>query len=111
MSHSSDLFDTLLEPSLPPSALTQEELRQPASITSERWEEFREAEARRRRVREDIVQVDEVQGFGKISRFKRSAIGAQVVYVESKWGGHDQVGRLEGVVDVVGDVLGVRRIC
>jgi abhydrolase domain-containing protein 12 len=110
-SHSSDLFDTLLEPALPPPALTQEELRQPVSITPERWSEFREAEAQRRHVRESIVQVDEVEGFGRISRFKRKADEAQVVYVESKWGGHDQVGRLEGVIDVVGDVLGLKRTC
>ena len=57
------------------------------------------------------MQIEEVEGFGRISRFKRSVNGAQAVYVESLWGGHDQVGRLEGVVDVIGDVLGMKRVC
>ena len=110
-SHSADLFNTLLEPSLPPSALTEEELRQPASITPHRWGVFQEVEALRRRVREGLVQIEEVEGFGRISRFKRNSNGAQAVHVESLWGGHDQVGRLEGVVDVIGDVLGMKRLC
>lgn len=65
----------------------------------------------RRHVREDIVQTKEVEGFGRISRFIRSGNGAQTVYVESLWGGHNEVGRLEGVIDVIGDVLGMKRVC
>lgn len=110
-SHSTDLFDMLLEPSLPPPALTREELMNPISISPNQWSDFQATEIQRRRVREDIVQVDQVEGFGRISRFKRSGTGAQVVYIESKWGGHDQVGRLEGVVDIIGHVLEIKRAC
>jgi abhydrolase domain-containing protein 12 len=110
-SHSADLFDTLLEPLLPPPVLTQEVLRLPLSISPEQWKEFRTGEVLRRRVRDEIIQTDRVEQFGRISRFKRSDSGTQVVHVESRWGGHNHVGRLEGVVDVVGDVLGIKRAC
>ncbi|KAF8583341.1 alpha/beta-hydrolase [Ramaria rubella] len=107
-SHSTDLFDTLLAPLLPPRSLTKEELSHPASVSQEQWGEFRIQEEIRQKVKEDVVQVKEIGGFGRINRFERN--GAQVVYVESKWGGHDHVGRLEGVVDIVGDVLGIKRV-
>ncbi|KAF8513767.1 Alpha/Beta hydrolase protein [Gautieria morchelliformis] len=110
-SHSADLFNTLLEPWLPPPVLTREVLRQPVSISPEQWNEFRTGEALRRRVRNDIIQIDQVEQFGRISRFKRNDSETQVVYVESRWGGHNHVGRLEGVIDVVGDVLGIKRAC
>jgi abhydrolase domain-containing protein 12 len=107
--HSVDLFDTLLEPSLPAPALTKEELSQPASLSPEQWSIFKSAEELRQRVRGDMVRVDEVDGFGRISRFRRSG-GDEVVFVESRWGAHDHVGRMEGVVDVVGQVLGIKRV-
>ncbi|KIJ54815.1 hypothetical protein M422DRAFT_200744 [Sphaerobolus stellatus SS14] len=110
-SHSTALFDNLLEPSLPPPTITIEEFKNPLALTPERWEEFRDTQAMRQRVREDIVHIEEIKDFGKVSQFKRSETGSKVVFVETKWGGHDSVGRAEGVVDIMGNVLGIKRVC
>ncbi|KAF8510077.1 Alpha/Beta hydrolase protein [Hysterangium stoloniferum] len=111
MSHSVELFDSLLEPLLPSPALTDEQLAQPVSVTIEEWTKFRTTERQRQHVRENMVRVEQVGGLGTISEFKKGAKGPRVVFVQSKWGGHDVVGRLEGVIDVIGDVLAVKRIC
>lgn len=109
LSHSADLFDTLLEPSLPPPGLTRDQLNRPASLSPEQWRTFKSVQEQRNRVRENLVRVDEVARFGRINRFRRDG-GGEVVFVESQWGAHNQVGRVEGVVDVVGEVLGMKRV-
>lgn len=109
--HSLDLFDSLLEPSLPPSTLTPAQLFKPLEIAPEEWAKFREVQTLRQHVREDLIHSEEIVGFGTVSQFKRADTGTKVVLVETKWGGHDSVGRSEGVIDIIGNVLDVKRIC
>lgn len=60
------------------------------------------------RAKEDArISTVKVDGWGSLKTFKRAASGAEVVYLEAKYGGHDHLGGSEGVVALLGHLWGV----
>lgn len=105
--HSRTLVDRLLDPLLPPS------VELPSSpglaITKEEYNAFTLAASQRREARKAIVSKSEVPNFAVIERFEGS--GGKIVYVESFWGDHEEVGLQEGIQDEMAKMfrLGVFR--
>ncbi|RDX46552.1 alpha/beta-hydrolase [Lentinus brumalis] len=95
--HSRTLLDKLLDPHLP------EAISLPASpdvlLTKEEYTAYLEAEKQRRAVRSGLVRKTELPTFGTIEEFDGTA--GKVVYVETFWGKHNEVGLQEGVQDVI----------
>jgi len=100
-SHSEALFDTFLDPLLPP---TPELPANAASLSQEEWSTFMDQLAKRKEVREKIVTSVELRNFGIVHEFTES--GRKVVFVQSLAGGHDYLGAQEGVQDVIGRTFG-----
>lgn len=71
LAHSIDLFDTLLEPSLPPRALTVEQLSKPMYVTHDQWMDLRKSEEVRRGVRATVVRNETIPHLGDIFEFNR----------------------------------------
>ena len=67
--------------------------------SSEEYAAFLDAQKQRRVARSELVRKVEVPSFGTIEEFDGSA--GKVVYVETFWGKHNEVGLQEGVQDVI----------
>ena len=95
--HSRTLLDTLLDPHLPLAFSLPDS---PSIIpSSEEYAAFLDAQKQRRAARSELVRKVEVPSFGTIEEFDGSA--GKVVYVETFWGKHNEVGLQEGVQDVI----------
>lgn len=67
----------------------------------------------RAEVRSKLVKCREVERLGVVEVFSRDTEGttrgiSEVVYLKTKWGGHDKVGLVEGVQDMMGDIFRLR---
>ncbi|KAI0629835.1 alpha/beta-hydrolase [Trametes polyzona] len=108
-SHSRTLLDVLLDPHLPTSPVSF-----PATpdqiLNSEDYAAYTEAQKQRHTARSELVRKIEVPTFGTIEEFDGSA--GKVVYVETFWGAHNDVGLQEGVQDVMASTfsLGLARV-
>lgn len=109
MKHSFDIFDNLLEPNLPPPFLSSEQINSATVISSEQWSEFRKREQERQNAKKEIVRTEKINNVGKIDHFIRKNNLGRVVFLQSNWGGHDNIAVMEGVIDIIGHVLGIRR--
>ncbi|OSD02496.1 alpha/beta-hydrolase [Trametes coccinea BRFM310] len=97
-SHSRTLLDVLLDPHLPASPVSFPETPDQI-LNSDDYAAFIEAQKQRRAARNELVKKVEVPTFGTIEEFDSTA--GKVVYVETFWGAHDDVGLQEGVQDVM----------
>lgn len=95
--HSQNLFNALLDPLLPPLPALPSSL---VEMTSADWSKHNEVLEKRRSRRAQIVATQEVENFGKITKFERES-GSAVVFVETNWGGHNRIGIQESVMDVM----------
>ncbi|KAI0351425.1 alpha/beta-hydrolase [Trametes cingulata] len=97
-SHSRTLLDVLLDPHLPASPVSF-----PATpdqiLGSEDYATYVEAQKQRREMRSELVRKVEMPTFGTVEEFDGAA--GKVVYVETFWGAHNDVGVQEGVQDVL----------
>ncbi|KAI0330811.1 alpha/beta-hydrolase [Cubamyces sp. BRFM 1775] len=102
--HSRTLLDILLDPLLP-SAPVSLPATPDAILSSEDYATFIEVQKQRRVARSELVRKVEVPTFGTIEEFDGSA--GKVVYVETYWGAHNNVGLQEGVQDVLARTFGL----
>ncbi|KAL1950041.1 hypothetical protein VTO73DRAFT_5163 [Trametes versicolor] len=97
-SHSRTLLDVLLDPHLPSSPISL-----PATpdqiLGSADYATYIETQKLRREKRSELVRKLEVPTFGVIEEFDGTA--GKVVYVETFWGAHNDVGLQEGVQDII----------
>jgi hypothetical protein len=98
--HSVSLFETLLDrflPTLPPSS---------KNPTPEEWDIMAQRVEARKQRREQVVVTKELPRFGKqleiVAEQER-----RIVFLTTLHGGHNRVAALEGVQDVMADVLGL----
>ncbi|RPD56145.1 alpha/beta-hydrolase [Lentinus tigrinus ALCF2SS1-7] len=95
--HARTLLDKLLDPHLP------EAISLPATpdvlLTQEEYKAYLDAEKERRAARSELVRKTELPSFGTIEEFDGTA--GKVVYVETFWGKHNEVGLQEGIQDVI----------
>ncbi|KAI9060865.1 alpha/beta-hydrolase [Trametes sanguinea] len=103
-SHSRTLLDVLLDPHLPASPVSFPETPDQI-LKSEDYVAFIEVQKERRAARSKLVRKVEVPTFGTIEEFDGSA--GKVVYVETFWGAHDDVGLQEGVQDIMASTFGL----
>lgn len=108
MDHSIDIFDKLAEPSLPPPLLPSGKLNM--AVSSEQWPEIRKREQERHLLRKELIRVEDIKNVGQIVHFERADNVGKVVFLRSKWGGHNNIARMEAVVDVIGHVFKIRRV-
>ncbi|KAF5315446.1 hypothetical protein D9619_007009 [Psilocybe cf. subviscida] len=115
-SHSHVLFEAFLEPHMPP-------LLKPKNLYDIKTDEYNTITAQkiaRNARRAQVVQVQEIKGFGTIEKFVEDKSGAvvengsearkegrEVVLVKTLAGGHNTVGIQEGVVDIIGRTFGL----
>ncbi|KAG6887790.1 hypothetical protein C0995_012694 [Termitomyces sp. Mi166 len=118
--HADILFNAFIEPYLPSSidAPTHSTVLLPPDTNSTRlhvdWDTLTAAQAARAIHRERIIERTEVPHFGVLQEFEVSkvatngdAVGRRIVLLKTQYGGHD-VGRVEGVQDVVGRMFKLR---
>ncbi|KAJ6511983.1 Alpha/Beta hydrolase protein [Mycena vitilis] len=99
--HSEALFNTFLDPLLPPTPSLP---LNAASLTQDEWSAFAEKLAARKEKREEIVTSVELRNFGTVHEFTEA--GRKVVFLQTLAGGHDYLGVQEGVHDVIGRTFG-----
>lgn len=101
-SHSRTLLDVLLDPHLPSSPISL-----PATpdqiLGSADYATYIETQKLRREKRSELVRKLEVPTFGVIEEFDGTA--GKVVYVETFWGAHNDVGLQEGVQDIIANTF------
>lgn len=68
------------------------------------WDAHNSAISKRQSLRNQIVNTQAIDQFGQISQFKRPR-GEDVVLVETLWGGHNQIGLQESVIDIIGTMF------
>jgi abhydrolase domain-containing protein 12 len=105
-SHAVALFDELLEPSLPSLPFAVEDLA--GRTDEETWKQMNAATEARRQTRAKLVSRHIVPDFAHISEFKRPASG-KVMHVETHSGGHVNILKSEGLLDIMGDLLSISR--
>ncbi|CDO72045.1 hypothetical protein BN946_scf184943.g80 [Trametes cinnabarina] len=96
--HSRTLLDVLLDPHLPASPVSFPDTPDQI-LSSEDYATFLEAQKQRRAARNELVRKVEVPTFGTVEEFEGTA--GKVVYVETFWGAHADVGLQEGVQDAM----------
>ncbi|KAI0761996.1 alpha/beta-hydrolase [Trametes elegans] len=103
-SHSRTLLDILLDPHLPATPISL-----PATpdqiLSSEEYTAYIEAQKKRHAARSELVRKVEVPTFGTVEEFDGSA--GRVVYVETIWGAHNNIGLQEGVQDLFASTFGL----
>ncbi|TFY80383.1 hypothetical protein EWM64_g3633 [Hericium alpestre] len=99
--HSETLFSAIMEPHLSVLDL-------PAGPT---WAHTDEVERlhtvleERAVTRSKLVERREIEQLGLVEVFARNTTGDDVVFLKTQWGGHDRVGLLEGVQDLMGQLF------
>ncbi|KAH9030008.1 Alpha/Beta hydrolase protein [Lactarius hengduanensis] len=94
--HSETLFDAFLEPHLP----TLPEFTAAMAGASEEVAERMTALAQERAaLRTELVAVRDMARVGRAEVFARNAAHGEVVFLRTRWGGHERIGLVEGVQD------------
>jgi len=102
--HSETLFDAILEPHLP--ALPALPAGQGSTQTTRVLEERIDRTKERAEVRSRLVNIREVERLGRLEVFAPSGSN-EVVFLKTRWGGHNSVGLLEGVQDMMRDMFNI----
>lgn len=102
-SHSDVLFNAFLDGVLPELKLPESAVR----ATREDYEVMSASLAKRRVVREKLVDHFDMGDFGYIERFWDKTKKRNVTLVKAKHGGHDYLGVQEGVQDAMGHMFGL----
>ncbi|TFY76379.1 hypothetical protein EWM64_g7630, partial [Hericium alpestre] len=98
--HSETLFSAIMEPHLP-------ELDLPAGPTWAHADEVERLHAvleERAVTRSKLVELRVIEQLELVEVFARNTTG-DVVFLKTQWGGHDRVGLLEGVQDLMGQLF------
>ncbi|KAH9059899.1 Alpha/Beta hydrolase protein [Lactarius vividus] len=100
--HSETLFDAFLEPHLP----TLPEFTAAMAGASEEVAERMAALAQERAaLRTELVAVRDMARVGRVEVFARNAAHGEVVFLRTRWGGHDRIGLVEGVQDYMAEMF------
>ncbi|KAA1473802.1 alpha/beta-hydrolase [Dentipellis sp. KUC8613] len=99
--HSETLFGAFVEPHLPALSV----LPGPSWAQSDELSRLHATLEQRTEARGKLVVQKDIEGLGTMETFRRNATDSPVVFLKTKWGGHDVVGLLEGVQDVMGDMF------
>ena len=94
--HSKTLFDAILEPHLPALPAITAAM---AGGTEEVAERMATLAEERTALRSRLVAVRDMARVGRAEVFARDAAHGEVVFLRTRWGGHDRVGLVEGVQD------------
>ncbi len=110
--HTTELFEALLDPLLPPLPFTPEELIRPKLPPNEHFKLLNEAIAKRNQTRTKLVSDGIIEGFAsRVAEFDRSGTGrgGKVKFVETLYGGHANLVKADSVIDVIGDFFDIWR--
>ena len=101
--HSQTIFDAFLEPQL--SALP--EITAPmAGASEEVAQSTATLDQERASLRSDRVAVRDMPRLGRVEVFAREdRAQGDVVFLRTRWGGHDRVGLVEGVQDYMAEMF------
>ncbi|KAF8327028.1 Alpha/Beta hydrolase protein [Cantharellus anzutake] len=109
--HSRDLFETLLDPLLPPLPPTPEGFAR-SKLPREHSKHLNEAIARRNQSRAGTVTESTIGGFAShVAEFDRGerGRGGKVKLVETLYGGHTNIVGASGVIDLIGEFFDIWR--
>lgn len=100
--HSRTLFDAFLEQHLPPlpgiaAAMT--------GASDEVAERISKLSQQRRTLRGELVVSSEVPRLGRVEVFSKDRTHGKVVFLLTRWGGHNRVGLVEGVQDYIAEMF------
>ncbi|KAF8264731.1 alpha beta-hydrolase [Lactarius quietus] len=100
--HSQSIFDSFLEPHLPalPDLTTLM-----AGASEEVAQRLATLGQERTALRNERVAVRDMARFGRVETFARNAEHGDVVFLRTRWGGHDRVGLVEGVQDYMAEMF------
>jgi abhydrolase domain-containing protein 12 len=101
-SHSQTLFDAFLEHHLPPLPDIAAAIR---GAPDEVAEHVVKLSQERAALRQELVVASEVPRVGRVEVFSKDRSDGKVVYLRTRWGGHDRVGLMEGVQDYIADMF------
>ena len=100
-SHSSVIFNAFLDPYLPG---THPDIHRPLLMSAADWHSITAQQAIRAEERKNLVSHVDVRNFGTIDSF--TAGDRKIVLLKTTDGAHD-IGRIEGVQDVIGRTFGL----
>ncbi len=100
--HSETLFDAFLEPHLP---ALPEITAAMAGASEEVAERMTTLAQERTALRGELVAVRDMARFGRAEVFARNAAHGEVVFLRTRWGGHDRLGLVEGVQDYMTEMF------
>jgi len=109
--HTEELFEALLDPLLPPLPSIPGELIRPKG-PSEHFKLLSEAITKRDQSRRKLVSEGIMEGFAsRVAEFDRSGAGqgGKVKFVETLYGGHTNLVKNDGVIDVIGEFFDIWR--
>lgn len=99
--HSEALFNTVLDPLLPPIATPP---LAASSWPKEQWDAFYSAQSARVKVRAELVRHTEIRNFGTVDAFKQGE--RKIMLLKTIEGGHNKIGSLEGIHEVIRSTFG-----
>ncbi|EPQ54662.1 alpha/beta-hydrolase [Gloeophyllum trabeum ATCC 11539] len=105
--HSDQLFSSILEPLLPRLPDLPKSAPEISQLTKDDWSDYLSAQSMRKGLRGQMVTETGVPNLGTIQELRRGNGDGKVVYVKPNWGGHDRVGLMEGVQDIIGRTFGM----
>ncbi|KZT19963.1 alpha/beta-hydrolase [Neolentinus lepideus HHB14362 ss-1] len=100
--HSEILFTSILDPLLPPLPELPKSAPEISQLSKDDWSEYVSVQSMRKALREQIVAETVIPNLGTVQELSRGNGDGKVVFVKSFWGGHDRIGLMEGVQDVIG---------
>jgi len=100
--HSQTIFDAFLEPHLP---VLPDITSMMAGASEEVAQRLATLGQERAALRSERVAVRDIARFGRAEVFARDAAHGDVVFLRTRWGGHDRVGLVEGVQDYMADIF------
>ena len=101
-SHSQTLFDAFLERHLPQLPDIAAEMIGASDEVAERVAKLSQERAA---LRQELVVASEVPHVGRMEVFSKDRSHGKVVFLRTRWGGHDRVGLVEGVQDYIADMF------
>ncbi|KAI0292466.1 Alpha/Beta hydrolase protein [Multifurca ochricompacta] len=101
-SHSQTLFDAFLEQHLPP---LPEMTAAIMGASDEVAEHVAKLSQERAVLRRELVTASEIERVGRMEAFSKDRPDRKVVFIQTRWGGHDTVGLIEGVQDYIAEMF------
>ena len=101
--HSQTIFDAFLEPDLP----ARSDITVPiAGVSEEVAQRIATLDQERAALRSERVVVRDMARLGRAEVFARSdRAQGDVVFLRTRWGGHDRLGLVEGVQDYMAEMF------